>query len=361
MQGLSVKGMKKSIVKSSAVLLGSYLQGAFSSQTAVQAAFLSSFNTHRSSSSLLKSNLKLQRYTPFTDSSLLTSTRMTSTTAASEATLLLPYEDGSHGSAKIIIDMESDLYNPESLSIDDFQQRLEATIIACKELNKSALWLEVHMSQARYIQACTDIPGLELHHTEGAMIKLSLWLKDNVENKIPDFATHQVGVGAIVVNSHDEILCVRELRRNFRKWKIPGGLSELGESLDEAAIREVKEETGVDCVFKSVLGFRHSHNLQFGRSDMYFVCRLEPVEVDGVIPIPEAQEGEIAAADWVPLQEYKDMINGNGDDPNPHPMMQTMMDIYDANSDIQRTVVSSIVPGRKASPIYHVPTNKDGI
>ena len=180
MQGLSVKGMKKSIVKSSAVLLGSYLQGAFSSQTAVQAAFLSSFNTHRTSSSLHKSNLKLQRYTSFTGSSLLTSTRMSSTssTDASE-TLLLPYEDGSHGSAKIIVDMESDLYNPGSLSIDDFKQRLEATIIACKELNKSALWLEVHMSQARYIQACTDIPDMDLHHTEGAMIKLSLWLKDN--------------------------------------------------------------------------------------------------------------------------------------------------------------------------------------
>jgi ADP-ribose pyrophosphatase YjhB (NUDIX family) len=69
-----------------------------------------------------------------------------------------------------------------------------------------------------------------------------------------------------VVNSRNEILCVRELRSNYRKWKIPGGLAELGEQLDEAAIREVLEETGVPCSFMSVLGVRHTHGMQFGRS-----------------------------------------------------------------------------------------------
>jgi ADP-ribose pyrophosphatase YjhB (NUDIX family) len=177
-----------------------------------------------------------------------------------------------------------------------------------------------------------------------------------VENKIPEYATHQLGVGAIVINSRDEILCVRELRNNYRPWKIPGGLSELGENIDAAAVREVKEETGIDCRFKSILAFRHTHGLQFGRSDLYFVCRLEPVEDEG-IPEPVAQENEIAAVAWVPLQEYKDMINGE----NGHPMMQKMMELHDQDwklNDIQRTVVNSIVPGRKPSPIYHVPTKR---
>jgi ADP-ribose pyrophosphatase YjhB (NUDIX family) len=161
------------------------------------------------------------------------------------------------------------------------------------------------------------------------------------------------------VNSKDEILCVREMRRNFRPWKIPGGLAELGEQLDDAAIREIMEETGIECRFQSVLGFRHTHGMQFGRSDMYFVCQLQPVETideDGnaVIPEPVAQKGEIAATAWVPLEEYKEMINGE----NPHPMMQKMMSLYDLNSEensIQRTVLNSIVPGRKPSPIYHAP------
>jgi len=276
--------------------------------------------------------------------------------------LLIPYRDGSHGSVKVIMDDdESGLYSTDSknaLSIEDFQNRLLYTIETCKKLNKKSLWIQVPMSKARYIEACTDIPGLEFHHAEGGTAHLALWLKKDIENKIPEYATHQVGVGAIVVNSNNDILCVRELRKNFRKWKIPGGLAELGEQLDAAAIREVKEETGIDCRFKSVLGFRHSHSMQFGRSDMYFVCRLEPIEDDGTLQQPVAQEEEIAAAAWVPLHEYKDMINGKDDDASPHPMMQKMMELHDLDwehSDIQRTVVNSIVPGRKPSPIYHAP------
>ncbi len=289
-----------------------------------------------------------------------------------KGSLLLPYVDGSHRSAKIIvppideeqvtISSSSDrntIANYDSMTIHEFKERLEATIISCKQLGKSALWVEVPMSQARYIEGMGDIPGLNLHHTKENTIHLCLWLNDNVENKIPEYATHQVGVGAMVVNSRDEILCVRELRNNYRPWKIPGGLADLGEQLEEAAIREVKEETGIDCEFQSVLGFRHTHGLQFGRSDLYFVCRLSPIEKKcddtgiTIIPEPTAQESEIAAAAWIPLQEYRDMVNGitTGE---PHAMMQRMMSLHDIEeNDIQRTVINSIVPGRKPSPLYH--------
>lgn len=54
-----------------------------------------------------------------------------------------------------------------------------------------------------------------------------------------------VGVG-IVVWQDDEILLVRR-GRDPRKgeWSIPGGGQDLGETVFEAAIREVREETGV--------------------------------------------------------------------------------------------------------------------
>lgn len=285
--------------------------------------------------------------------------------------LLLPYEDAPHSAAKIIIpENESsngnwDLYNDDDgnrkrkLSLESFQKRLEATILTCKQLHKKSLWLEIPMSKARYIEACSNIPNLQFHHASGTTAHLCLWLMDDVECMIPEFATHQIGVGAIVVNSRDEILCVKELRKNYRPWKVPGGLAELGEQLDEAAIREVLEETGIKCEFQSVLGFRHTHGMQFGRSDMYFVCRLKPIEggVDGdvVIPDPVPQQSEIAAAAWIPLQEYKDMIN-HGE--NPHPMMQKMMSLYELDEEknhIQRTVINSIVPGRIPSPMYHGP------
>lgn len=185
---------------------------------------------------------------------------------------------------------------------------------------------------------------------------LNVWLRED-ESKIPEFATHNVGVGAVVVNSRGEILCVRELRKNYMKWKTPTGLSELGEQLDEAAEREVLEETGIKAKFHSVLSFRQTHGLAHGRSDLFFVCRLDPVEeVDEngrvVIPDPIAQENEIAVAQWVPLSEYRDMVNGK-DGGQGHPMMKHVVEVLDADRRIERTVVNSIVPGRKPNSIYY--------
>jgi len=54
------------------------------------------------------------------------------------------------------------------------------------------------------------------------------------------------GVGAIVV-SHKGILLVRRNKEPGKgMWSIPGGGVEIGETLKEAIIREVLEETGVD-------------------------------------------------------------------------------------------------------------------
>lgn len=54
---------------------------------------------------------------------------------------------------------------------------------------------------------------------------------------------HILSAAAVVVNESDEILLIKG---PLRGWEMPGGQVELGESLMEAAIRETKEESGVD-------------------------------------------------------------------------------------------------------------------
>jgi mutator protein MutT len=55
-----------------------------------------------------------------------------------------------------------------------------------------------------------------------------------------------VGVGAIIIRDGKILLEKRKNEPGKGKWSIPGGLVELGESLEETVLREVKEETGLD-------------------------------------------------------------------------------------------------------------------
>ena len=59
-------------------------------------------------------------------------------------------------------------------------------------------------------------------------------------------------VGALVVNERHEILLVRSEKWG-QKFTVPGGHIELGERAEDAIVREVKEETGLDSVVEELL------------------------------------------------------------------------------------------------------------
>lgn len=93
------------------------------------------------------------------------------------------------------------------------------------------------------------------------------------------------------------------------------------------------------------------------RSDLYFVCRLqliEDVDTDGnpVIPEPVPQENEISATSWVPYSEFRDMVTGE----NGHPMISHVLHVSERGDTIDKKLINSIIPGRKASPIYSAPS-----
>ena len=67
-------------------------------------------------------------------------------------------------------------------------------------------------------------------------------------------ASHPVvGVGAVVV--HDgRVLLIRRGKEPLKgRWLIPGGTVELGETLEEAVVREVQEETGLRVLPREVV------------------------------------------------------------------------------------------------------------
>ncbi|KGR77704.1 NUDIX hydrolase [Ureibacillus manganicus] len=68
---------------------------------------------------------------------------------------------------------------------------------------------------------------------------------------------HIVSAATIVINERNEILLIKGPRRG---WEMPGGQVEEGESLSQAAIRETKEETGIEVEIIKFCGIYQNVN-----------------------------------------------------------------------------------------------------
>lgn len=69
---------------------------------------------------------------------------------------------------------------------------------------------------------------------------------------------------ALIVKE-DKILLQR--RSDNGQWCLPGGILELNETYEEGAIREAKEETGLDIKIESFLGIFHNHHMRWPNGD----------------------------------------------------------------------------------------------
>jgi ADP-ribose pyrophosphatase YjhB (NUDIX family) len=65
-------------------------------------------------------------------------------------------------------------------------------------------------------------------------------------------------VSAIVTDARGAILLILRTDNNY--WSIPGGGVKPGESVKQAAAREVKEETGIDCKVIGIVGIYSDPN-----------------------------------------------------------------------------------------------------
>lgn len=64
-----------------------------------------------------------------------------------------------------------------------------------------------------------------------------------------------VGVGAVILNNRNEILLLLRMKEPEQGyWTIPGGTVEMFESIEDAIIREVKEEVNLEVKIDRLLG-----------------------------------------------------------------------------------------------------------
>ncbi len=93
------------------------------------------------------------------------------------------------------------------------------------------------------------------------------WLRSKVghEKIILVFA------GGCIFNEVGEILLQR--RGDSNKWGFPGGAVELGETPEMAAIREAKEETGLDVKVSDLIGIYTDTEMMYPNGDLaHSIC-----------------------------------------------------------------------------------------
>ena len=112
-----------------------------------------------------------------------------------------------------------------------------------------------------------------------------------------------VGVGAIILHPGEILLEQRGNEPARGQWTIPGGVMELGESVEEAVRRETKEETGLTVNSIRLIDVVDQVHLdKEGRIEYHYViidyvCKVAPGE-------PQAAS-DAKSIKWVPLGEVE--------------------------------------------------------
>lgn len=182
-----------------------------------------------------------------------------------------------------------------SSDADTFKTELTEIISFAKIENKNLVWLTLPIHLSGFIPVATQL-GFVFHNC--LEHEITLILKAPTTTFIPFIPTHTLGAGAIVKNHSGQLLVIKE--HGMNGYKLPGGHIELGEKIETAIIREVLEETGVQAEFQSILGFTTRYPFQFGKTNMYLVCRLSAISE----AIQIQDKDEIAEAKWIDVSEY---------------------------------------------------------
>ncbi|KAL0337331.1 UNVERIFIED_CONTAM: Nudix hydrolase 8 [Sesamum calycinum] len=154
-----------------------------------------------------------------------------------------------------------------------FSSALRASLSSWRSQGKKGIWLKLLEEQAELAPIAIQ-EGFAYHHAEPGYVMLTYWIPGE-PCLLPPGPSHQIGVAGFVINDNKE-----------------------SEELFSGAVREVKEETGINTTFSELVAFRHVHRVAFEKSDLLFVCMLKPLSFEIKI-----DENEIQDAKWITVDE----------------------------------------------------------
>ena len=113
-----------------------------------------------------------------------------------------------------------------------------------------------------------------------------------------------VSVGAVIIDG-DRVLLVQRGQEPLKgQWSLPGGVVEIGETLEAALAREVREETSLDVVVGPLVEVLDSISRDAaGRAEYHYVIVDYASRVRRGTTTEPARGSDAADVRWVPFAE----------------------------------------------------------
>ncbi|MGB1226920.1 MAG: NUDIX domain-containing protein [Poseidonibacter sp.] len=179
-------------------------------------------------------------------------------------------------------------------SKEEFEINLDYLIEEC-EYKRNLVWIYIDIKRSDFIPIATK-RGFNFHSCEENYVLL---VKRLIKNAIiPTAANHTLGVGAVVIHEN-KLLVIKERVSNLG-FKLPGGHIDNSEMISTALVREVKEETGIDVEFESIISLGHFYPHQFHKSNLYILCIAKAKSFE----INIEDTAEIIEAKWMDIDKY---------------------------------------------------------